>query len=713
MKVIKIKKLKTSLLSNDEIDIIHHVKKLCNKGKLKKAKHKLEEFDLEELLNKFSNKKDLDDYEVDILRDIIVIFKSFYSNGKTLIDDEIYDKALVKLKKYTDEPIVENLVIRSKRVHNTQHEFPELKGTLDKCNLKTEDECINSNDTSLESYITKWFNCMTEEYLELKFTKKFDGNSDVGTIDENGDIELMVTRGEDGVGSDITNLFKKRKFVSDKKRRGVQFEIVMTKENYKKYCEKSGNTYANLRTAVTSILTSLEGEKYSKYLSLVPIKMSDQENEYMSKNTYINNKLNDLYATDVSNYEIRSHSDDLKQILRLTYKIVDDYANYRDKLDFAIDGVVIECTNPSVREKYPRKNNINQYMVAYKFPPEERLTKVTGIEACIGRTGLVTPNLYYEHIDFNGGDYDHSSIGSAKRVETLQLKIGETIRLTYNGDVMPYVHKYECEENKNLKGKLIELPKKCKCGCEFVQKGAHLYCMNDDCSEKLYPKLAYFYTSLGINDVKEKFVEAMIKNNIIHGFKDCLHPKYSEMYSIDGFGEKKIKAFKKQMDELRNTKIPEAKLMKALSITGETISAKILSEVSLIDILEDKNKLYEKDIYQVGEKTKDKFINNLFKLKDIVINMMDELNIVQNFTNDNLIKLAFTGLRPDEKLKASLLMAGYECLDNFNKSVSYVIASDKNSNSGTAKKARKNNIPILTLEEFLENIKEEINDLKE
>ena len=140
--------------------------------------------------------------------------------------------------------------------------------------------------------------------------------------------------------------------------------------------------------------------------------------------------------------------------------------------------------------------------------------------------------------------------------------------------------------------------------------------------------------------------------------------------------------------------------MNALGITGEIQSKKILSVLPLDCILKNKNLLYETEIYSIGEKIKDKFIENLFNLKNQVLELRKQLNVVQNKVNDNTIKIIFTGFRPDKNLIAAFELAGFELLDNYNNSVSYVIAKDVNGTSGTLKKARKNNKNIVTLEEF-------------
>lgn len=696
MKIIKVKRINTDLFTDEEIDLIDRIYKNCNNKKLKKARKRLEYFDTTELLEKFTNREKLNKLEVDLLNKVIIIYKTFYSNMDTLIDDIPYDRALNTLKKYCKEPIVENLIV-SRRTHEVVHLYPELKGTLDKANVLTDVMCYRDSDRSLESVITNWFNDKDEEFLELVATKKFDGNSGVADIDEKGNLLSMTSRGEDGKGSDLTHLFKKRKFEGDGKRRGVQFEIVMTKDNFKKYCKKTGKEYANLRVAVSSILTSTNGSMYSKYLSLAPIKSSDNLSY---------KKLNKLYSDDVDNHETVMKSNDLKSILQIAYEVINDISKRRFDLDYAIDGVVFECINKSIVKKYGRKNDINRYMIAFKFPPQVAYPKVTGLKVSIGRTGLATPNLYYTETYFNKNRYDHSSISSAKRVDKLKLRIDDFIKLTYNGDVMPYPDLYECEHNKNNKNEFIMFPKKCKCGTEFTRIGANYYCTNPNCPEKVYDKISFFYTTLGIRDMKDKTVQKLIENNIISGFENCLEPDVATLYNIEGFGEKKISNMMKEIKKAEEKEITEAQLMNALGILGEEFSKRILSVLPLDALFKDNDLLFKTDIFGIGEKTKNKFIKNLLDYKHIIRYMKDKLNIVQCKVSQANTSIVFTGMRPDKDLRDKLEILGFEIKENYNNKVSYVIAKDKNSNSGTIKKAKKNNTPIYELNEFINNVLE-------
>lgn len=689
MKIVKVNRLKTSLLSSEEISHLNELFRKAKKGKIKYVKNHLYDlFNPESVFEDFNELDKVTKLDLNIMFMLINIGKILYSNGKKFIDEVPYDLGINKYKEFRPEPIVEMLSV-SRRTHDKVHEFPELKGTLDKKQKIYESEIESKLERAVETFIRKCFSISVKNKIYFLLSKKYDGNSVVLTI-ENGKVKEAVTRGEEGKGADLFHLFKDLKFKDDKKYRGIQFEICITKSNYEKYCEDKGTKYDNLRTAVTSILTSTDGVKYAKYLTLVPLRTSDGLDPY---------DLNNYYATDINfEYSVISAcgpNEALEKIQLFASELSDE----RDDLNFAIDGVVIDCMDEDVRNSLGRKNDINQYQTAYKFPPQERITTVTELKFTVGRTGIIIPMIYYEAIYFNGGKHTHSSLSSYDRFKRLNLRVGDKIRITYNGDVMPYVSKYNCKENDNNTKPYLVYPTKCKCGSKLVPIGANLYCKNDKCYSKQLPAISHFYTTLGVRDMKEKKVAKLLEVGVISGLEDGLNPKYKAMHNVEGFGEKTINNFREQLYNILETKIDEARLMKALGISGERTARAILSIVPLDAIFKNPQLLFSTKIQGIGDITKKTFLEKLQNTKHIIDEIRKQMKVVEVKATHDKVIICFTGFR-DKKLKVLLEAIGFEVADSYTKKVSYVIRKDESYHSSTLAKAEKDNKQILTLAEF-------------
>lgn len=683
------------LKSEIEREALHKAHSLAHKGKLKKTRLILERYiDLDETINGFIKKDEPSSVDLNLMEELIEILKIFYSNGETLISDVPYDYALNKFKSYRPEPILEVLVV-DRRTKNTTHEYPELKGTIDKCNMIFKDECEKDLDADIETFIRKLFSVSYGEPIRLRLSKKYDGSSIVMSINEHGKPESFITRGEDGKGIDLSHLFPKLKFKGDKKR-GVQFELIMTKENFNKYCNDIGKEFANLRSAVTSILTSAKAAKYSKYLTPVPLNMSDDYSISSSA------KMNKLYATDVTYDYIIIEDYSVDGLMDKINDFIFQVSESREELNYAIDGIVIDCLNEDIRKELGRKNDKNKYQIAYKFPPLRAITEITGLDITVGRLGQITPVLYYDWVNFNGTDHNHSSISSYGRFTKMDLHVGEEILLTYNNDVMPYPSKL-ADGKKGYEA--LEFPDKCKCGSELVLHGANYFCENPVCSYKLIPSYAYFYENLGVRDFKESRVEKMVQAGAIHGYHDLLEPNYEKMTTIEKFGSKLISSFKKQITNIKSSPISEVKLVKALGLIGETYAKEILSLITLDELLEDPDKLMQIEIFGIGIKIKSKFIKNLLLFKQIIDKIKSQIKVVPVDVTDNKVQICFTGFR-DKNLKALLERVGFEVLNSFKKSCSYVITPEEGYVSETTKKAinRKVPIPVLSLERFKDDV---------
>ena len=673
-----------------EREALHKAYKLAYDGKLKKVSRILDKYiNIEELLKRFIDIKEPSSIDLNIMEEMIEILKILYSNGKEIPDDELYDYALNKYKKYRPEPILEMLVV-DRRVHNTQHEYPELKGTLEKCNQLFAVDCTRELDSDVESFIKRLIMNANGEVVRLRLSKKYDGSSIVMSVDKNGKCTSFITRGEDSKGIDLSHLFKKLKFKADVPR-GVQFELIMTKKHYKEYCNEIGKQFANLRAAVTSIITSSKAAKYAKYLTPVPLNMSDDYSDISSA------KMNKLYSSGVKYDYIIIEGVGVNDLMKQIAEYVNQLSLHREELDYAIDGVVIDCLNPSIRKALGRKNDKNRFQVAYKFPPLRAITKITGFDITVGRTGQITPIIYYEWVNFNGTNHNHSSISSYDRFLKMDLHIGEEILLTYNGDVMPYPSKYNGEKGTDK----IEFPTHCHCGSKLTLIGANYFCENPLCGFKLIPAYAFFYEQLGVRDFKESRIEKLLDAGVIHNYYDLLRPDYKAMYDIPSFGDKLISSFKKQVSMIQN--VNEAKLVKALGIIGETYAKEILSIITLDEIYEDPNKLLEIEIHGIGKKIKDKFIKNLILYKHIIEKIKTQITIVPLDVKDNKVQICFTGFR-NKSLKELLEAVGFEVLNSFKKSCSYVLVPERGHISKTTEKADKNNIPVLSLEEFKDTV---------
>lgn len=692
---VKMKKLRKFLLSSDEKEIIAFSYAKIKKGKLNRAFDLLNDIEPSNIAERFIKYKDLNTADLASIEKFIIICKKLYSNDKTIMTDMIYDQMLNKFKLYRDEPICD--IIVSKRLVETSHEFPELKGNIEKANIFELKEKINSYDKSLETFFNKIFTAFPNRNIEFKASLKYDGVSGILTIDSNGYVEILLSRGEDNKGADMTHLTHHLRF-DNVVRCGLKTEMIITEDNKQKYERERGKTYKNLRSAIVSIISSSDGAKYAKYISFVPLQSTITKPEQIKQ-------INKLFANDVEYKAELFCSDNTKDAIKQMRIIVDKVLNNRSELGFDIDGVVIDVVDKDIREELGRRDDtINNFQIAYKFPPMSRLTKVRSVDITVGRTGLITPMVNYDDIYFSGAKHNKSTLSSYDRFMNLQFRVGETIRVTYNNDVMPYPNKYLGKENDGIEShRLLEFPKSCKCGSKLELRGSNYFCNNIECEYKIIPSYAWFYSSLGIPGMKEATIKTLMDNKIIVDYTDLINLNYNRILDLDGFGIKSVNEIKKNIDHLKNNTIDEAKLCSALGISGHKTCKELLSCVSLENLIENPNIIFQLQIEGFKDKKKQRIIDMLDYKKKEIKYFMKQLHVLPVKATDDTIKICFSGFR-DKKIKSLLEALGVEVTDNVNKKTNYLVTKD-NMETSKVRKAKKLGIPIISIPELLDLMK--------
>ena len=255
---------------------------------------------------------------------------------------------------------------------DTEHMFPELVGTLDKCKfVLNADAYANHLDLEKDPTITTfekdfmnkcWANGII--FDELIAELKYDGVSvelmvDSDTIigaSSRGDTKNDVTR-------DLTPIFGGLKFpnavgkVQPGTVFGLKTECIITKDNLALLSRETGKTYKNPRVAVIGILGSLNARELVRYLTLVPIRTSglnipSRETEIEFLNKFYTFGIDLHYMVLNGNYET---------LLYQVREFVRDSESVRPIMNFMYDGVVVSITDPKLKEKLGRKNSVDKY----------------------------------------------------------------------------------------------------------------------------------------------------------------------------------------------------------------------------------------------------------------------------------------------------------------------------------------------------------------
>lgn len=693
-------------------DLFAKALKLAKKGKLKEAKKALKKANVQEFMERFisQSKESKIDEMLDAVEDIIKAMKVLYENGKEFVSDKLYDRVLDKFKAYRAEPVEAPLFIVGRRTKDVDHKYPLLRGTLDKAKfIYTRDNDEKKEGAKdVEGFLRKAL-AYAKGPLAIRLSLKYDGVSVTEDISkDDGRVMSGLSRGDDGQGTDLTHLLSHIKYknaINDSFNYGLKTELVMTQANYEEYVADRGKQYANLRSAVVSIISAKKGAQYAQYLTPVPLYAVTETGEEVPYSI-----LNKLFATNLNLRFKEIEEKNFAKLMAMVHDFIAEVRDDREDLGFAIDGIVIDILNPEVREALGRKDAINKYQIAYKFPPASVETTVEHFEVTVGRTGLLTPIIFYAPIELNGTVHNHSTLSSYERFEKMQLHLGDTIRVSYNHDVMPYV---EPTVKHNGQGPAIGYPEQCpSCGGMVVREGANYFCRNKDCTVKHLNKLIYFVRSLGIKEFADGTIVRLYDEGLLTDIPSLFNMNYNAILQLDGFGETKVNKIKSEIGRVMVEPINDYDLCNALGISGPKTCHQILQWFTLQEVMKNPYSVCTINTAGVKDSKLNKFIDGLTYAMNDLQYLIQEIftgNLVHSKHNadseNSRIKVMFTGFR-DAELKRECESKGYKVVDGGFKELTYVVASNPHDTSKSKiSKALKKGIQVISREEFEEKVR--------
>ena len=280
---------------------------------------------------------------------------------------------------------------------------------------------------------------------------KWDGLSIVITYLRNGAVKRALTRGEDGLGVDVTRLFRgERHFGPDFDAGvvlfGIKYELVMGWSDLDRLNLDLGLELKNPRNAAAGIAATDDCATRRQYVTLIPL---DLEYDGMTESRMERlGVLSSWFTPDPDSgeaapftgnggretpffwYECPTFDD-----VMVAYTEIHGWRSIPD-FDFMIDGVVIEmASDEAVKALGGRTSDCPAYAVAAKFPHLVGRSRVISLEWDTGGTGRLTPCVNYEPVTMDGRTFSRTSIANMTRFDQLRLAPGTPIRIEIRGDV--------------------------------------------------------------------------------------------------------------------------------------------------------------------------------------------------------------------------------------------------------------------------------------
>ena len=226
-------------------------------------------------------------------------------------------------------------------------------------------------------------------------------------------------------------------------------------------------------------------------------------------------------------------------------KAINKIGDMRDSLSFGIDGAVIKVDSLSFREKLGQTYKVPHWAIAYKYPPEDKETKLNDIQIQVGRTGVLTPVAILEPVKVAGSTISKTTLHNEDFIKEKDIKIGDTVVIQKQGDVIPEVIKV-IKEKRTGKEKEFVMPDICPvCGAPTVRlegKSA-VKCTGIECPsqilQNMYPSVSK--EAMEIDGLGLKIIEALINKELIKDISDLYKLSIEDIASIKENPSKSMK----------------------------------------------------------------------------------------------------------------------------------------------------------------------------
>ncbi len=635
-----------------------------------------------------------------------VLYARDIQNQHTPLSDSIRSATIYE----SNQPLI------TKRLIDTQHKYPELVGTLDKCKFVLNHDAIMAeafNNPAVQVFERDFIHpCLSSgvihpnEVFEMIGELKYDGISIEAEV--LGDTIISAySRGDtaENIATDLTPILQNYHFYNATKVPkdipfGIKFEAVITRRNLELLGQVRGKEYKNGRNAIIGLFGASDAFRFVNFITLIPLSTSLEMNridELTFLNKYYNCGEYNRYCVFKGNYQ---------EILYQVKQFTESAEVIRPVLPYMIDGVVISFTDPNKIAMLGRVNSVNKYQMAIKFNPREVRTIFLNYSYSIGKSGEVIPMVHFKPVEFIGTIHTKQTIHSLQRFNELRLIQGQEIDVKYMNDVLTYVTKPDTLHNRQLEQTAIpeEFIKVCPyCGSpiEISDSGKSARCPNVNCHERRIMRMVDMIDKLGFKDIAEETVRLLD----LTSFNQLIQP-WSKRALDDTIGPLTANKFIDYCFALTTNEMPDYRIMAALCFDGMAEEKwknilKVYDLNTLFNMSPDQLRVELSRISGVGLSTVQAIIDGFMNYNDEVVAVLTKIKLSNYRLQANKPKVALTGTR-DPVIMSIINEAGYDCSDKYTvtKETALLITNDKNSNSGKMQKAKKYGVPIYTPEEF-------------
>lgn len=508
---------------------------------------------------------DIKQQMVDLIRQLARYEHEYYVLDAPSVPDSEYDRLLQELKALENEyPELIDASSPTQRVGGSPSTvFTAVPHAQPMLSL---DNVFNTED--LQS-----FGHRVQERLNISddvafcCEPKLDGLA-VSLLYEHGILIRAATRGDGNTGEDITHNVRTIRCIPLQlqgdawpARLEVRGEVFMPKAGFQRWNEQAlahgDKVFANPRNAAAGSLRQLDPRiTAQRPLAFYAYGIGVAEGVALPESHYVRLQWLKVLGLPVS--------DDIQRVTGIAgcCQYHDAILSRRESLPFEIDGVVFKVDSIEQQQALGFVSRAPRWAVAHKFPAQEELTLINGIEFQVGRTGAITPVARLEPVFVGGVTVSNATLHNADEMERLDIRVGDTVIVRRAGDVIPQIVGVVLERRDLSRCVPVIFPDRCPVCDSQVERlpgEAVARCSGGlFCEAQRKEALKHFASrrAMDIEGLGDKIIEQLVDRHLVETPADLFALDESTLASLERMGTKSAQKLLLAIDKARMTTLP-------------------------------------------------------------------------------------------------------------------------------------------------------------
>ena len=396
---------------------------------------------------------------------------------------------------------------------------------------------------------------------------------------------------------------------------------------------------------------------------------------------------------------------------------IDRLGDTRMTFPFDIDGAVVKLNDLSDRDILGSTAKCPKWAVAYKYPPEQKATKLKNIVVQVGRTGVLTPKAELEPVRLAGTTVTYATLHNQDYITQKDIRIGDTVIVQKAGEIIPEIVEVVRQE-RPAGTKPYCLPTVCPvCGAPVARDadGAAIRCTGAECPAQLLRNLTHFAgrNAMDIDGLGPAVLQQLVEADLVSNAADLYDLSVQDMARLERMGEKSAQ---NAVNAIAKSKENDLwRLIYALGIrqVGEKAAKVIAAHFGSYDDFASASMEELVAIDDIGEVTAEyirAWVNSpqsqdlMARLKAAGVNMVcKEERLDNRFAGMTFVLTGALERFTRDEAGEMIEKRGGKSSGSVSKKTTYVVAGE---NAGSKlRKAQELHIPVLTEEEFLDLLK--------